>query len=111
MVREAADARRSKLTCIVAWVAVIAYNIVGLGDIGSTLIGLELGVAEEANPLMRSLMDNIGTGWITAKLLLQGLISFMVIWFPHWIVVSMFVIATFGNALVVFNNLAISGLV
>lgn len=111
LVNDAADARQSKTAVYIAWVAVIVYNFVGVSDIISTVLGLELGLGEEANPFLRMMMEQAGSGWITAKLMLQGLISVMVLWFPHWIVLTMFSLATVGNAAVVYNNLAIIGLV
>ena len=73
------------------------------------MLALESGAGTEANPFLRMLMENIGDGWVIAKLLLQGVISWMVLWFPHWIVLTMFSLATFGNGLVVYSNLQIGG--
>lgn len=55
-------------------------------------------------------MEHAGSGWMLAKLALQGVISFMVLWFPHWIVIGFFTIATLGNAMVVYNNFLIAGM-
>lgn len=107
------DARRSRESRVlraIAIVAVIAYNIVGVADITSTIIALESGAGTEANPFLRVLMDNIGAGWVVAKLFLQGVITWMVLWFPHWIVLSMFYVATIGNGFVVYSNLQIGGI-
>ncbi len=106
------DAERSRASAVartLAWIAVIVYNIVGLTDIVSTVLAVESGAGTEANPILRAVMENIGEGWILAKLALQGVISFMVLWFPHWIVLSFFSAAILGNAWIVYNNFLISG--
>lgn len=106
------DARRSRASVwrtAIAWVLVVLYNIVGCADIVSTVIAIESGAGVEANPLLNALMVHAGEGWIIAKLGLQGLISFMVLWFPHWIVLFFFAVATTGNILIVANNFAIAG--
>ena len=86
---------------------VIFYNLVGVLDIVSTSLAIGLGVAEEANPVLRSLMDNVGHGWIAAKLLLQSVVSAMVLWFPHRFVLTLFAVAVAANALIVINNFSI----
>ena len=106
------DARRSRASAwrtAAAWALVVIYNMVGVTDIISTIIALESGAGVEANPLLNALMVHAGEGWILAKLGLQGLISFMVLWFPHWIVLFFFTVATAGNILIVANNFAIGG--
>lgn len=106
------DARRSRASTwrtAIAWALVVLYNIVGCADIVSTVIAIESGAGVEANPLLNALMVHAGEGWIIAKLGLQGLISFMVLWFPHWIVLFFFAVATTGNILIVANNFAIAG--
>ncbi len=89
---------------------VIVYNVVGVLDIYSTIAAIDGGAGFEANPLMRSAMVHAGDGWIAAKLALQGLISVMVLWFPHWIVLSFFTAAAAGNAWIVYNNFLIAGI-
>lgn len=106
------DARRSrasKARRVTAWVAVIIYNLVGFADIVSTMTALEVGAGYEANPFLRTIMEHAGDGWVIAKLFLQGVISFMVLWFPHWIVLAFFTVATAGNAWIVYNNFQIAG--
>jgi hypothetical protein len=107
---EAARARRDAFSVAFAWTFVIFYNFVGVADILSTAYAIGIGVAEEANPMMRAAMDHFGMGWIGAKITLQVLICAMVLWFPHRIVLAMFATAVCGNALVVVNNLHIAGL-
>ncbi len=106
---DAEQARASVFYRRAAWIAVIIYNLVGVADIASTVIALSSGAGVEANPVLRSLMEHAGEGWVVAKLALQGIVSIMVLWFPHRIVLGFFVIATLGNAWVVYNNFLISG--
>ncbi len=106
------DARRSRASIWArrsAWALIVVYNVVGLADIASTVIAIDRGAGTEANPFINILMTHAGEGWIFAKLALQGLISFMVLWFPHWIVLGFFAVATAGNAWIVANNFAIAG--
>lgn len=108
---DAGMARRSGIAVMIAWMSVIIYNIVGVGDIISTSLAIELGRGQEANPIIRTAMEQTGSGWITFKLIMQGVISYMVLWFPHWIVLTMFTFATTMNALVVYNNFIIGGFI
>lgn len=106
------EARRSRASAwrrVMAWLLVITYNFVGIADIISTVIALDAGAGVEANPFINAMMTHIGDGWILGKLALQGVISFMVLWFPHWIVLGFFFLATTGNALIVANNFSIAG--
>ncbi len=109
LAEDAARSRASGWARLAAVIAVVVYNIVGVADIYSTVVAIETGAGTEANPFLRVMMENAGEGWILAKLALQFVISFMVLWFPHWFVLSLFTLATAGNALVVYNNLLISG--
>ena len=104
LVEQAAEARSARLNAAIALSAVFVYNIVGVLDIVSTIAAIELGRAYEANPLMRWVMDEHGLGWIAAKLFLQLVISAMVLWFPHRIVVTVFAAAITLNGLIVINN-------
>jgi len=107
LVEDAAQSRQDEDGRRWALVLVIAYNIVGLLDITSTYLSLAAGAGEEANPVMRLAMENLGVGWIGAKLFLQGMITMMVLWFPHRIVLGIFLIAVSSNAIVVVNNFRI----
>ncbi|MEO1252289.1 MAG: DUF5658 family protein [Pseudomonadota bacterium] len=112
--RLASDAAHSRgfwLRRAAAALAVIIYNVVGVSDIYSTIIAIETGAGMEANPFLRAMMEHAGDGWMIGKLMLQALISVMVLWFPHWIVIGFFSVAIGGNAWVVYNNLVIAGLV
>lgn len=109
LIDDAASSRASWPLRLAAAIAVIAYNIVGVTDIYSTVVALETGLGEEANPVVRAMMDHAGDGWMVAKLCLQAVISVMVLWFPHWIVLTFFSVATIGNAWVVYNNFVIAG--
>ena len=111
LARDAASSRASWARRLAAAVAVIVYNVVGVADIYSTIYALEIGAGTEANPFLRAVMEHAGDGWVLAKLALQVVISVMVLWFPHWIVIGFFTFATAGNALVVYNNLTIAGVV
>jgi hypothetical protein len=97
------DARRSRAS---AW-----QTGIGVADIISTVIALDAGAGVEANPFLNAMMVHAGDGWIIAKLGLQGLISFMVLWFPHFIVLFFFTMATTGNLLIVLNNFSIAGVI
>lgn len=108
------DARRSRASrwarrC--AWALIIVYNMVGIADIISTVIAIDRGAGVEANPFVNAMMIHAGDGWILGKLALQALISFMVLWFPHWIVLGFFTMATAGNAWIVYNNFLIAGVI
>ncbi|MBY0422828.1 MAG: DUF5658 family protein, partial [Parvularculaceae bacterium] len=83
---QAARARGFAINRVVAVILVVLYNVVGAVDIVSTHHGVGSGVAEEVNPIMRAGMEHLGLGWIAAKLFLQGVITGMVLWFPHRIV-------------------------
>ena len=106
---DAEEARASVFYRRAALIAVIIYNLVGVTDIASTIIAISSGAGVEANPFLRGLMEHAGEGWVIAKLALQGVISFMVLWFPHRIVLGFFTIATLGNIWIVYNNFLISG--
>lgn len=108
LVEDAAAARAAGRSVAIAFAGVALYNVVGVLDIVSTIAAIELGVAEEANPLMRAIMDNHGPSWIFAKLMLQFIISAMVLWFPHRIVLTIFFLAVASNALIVLNNFRIA---
>lgn len=105
---DAAAARAGRRNMAIAFAAVAIYNFVGIFDIVSTIAAIELGVAEEANPLMRAIMDNYGALWIVAKLFLQIVISAMVLWFPHRLVLVLFTIAVWANGFIVLNNFRIA---
>ena len=105
---ERSRASRARLGTAIG--AVIVYNIVGVADIFSTVIALDSGAGVEANPFLRTLMTHIGDAWVLAKLALQAVITGMVLWFPHWIVLGMFSFATVGNAWIVYNNFTIAGI-
>lgn len=107
---EASKSRADAFGLKAACAAVVVYNLIGLLDIFSTSAGLAAGLGEEANPVIRAAMDHFGPGWIAAKLALQGLITAMVLWFPHRIVLGLFAVAVAFNAGVVWSNLRIAGI-
>ncbi|MBI1366173.1 MAG: hypothetical protein GC153_09500 [Alphaproteobacteria bacterium] len=110
LIDEAHHSRKNRLAGLIAAIAVVIYNIVGVADIVSTILSVHSGAGEEVNPVLRAAMANLGLGWIIAKLALQGVISFMVLWFPHRIVLAIFIAAIAVNAWVVYNNFLIAGL-
>lgn len=105
--REAARSRGEVDNLRLAWASVALYNLVALFDIVSTVMAIGAGAGEEANPFMRAAMENLGPGWIGAKVALQAVISGMVIWFPHRIVLGIFTVALLFNAAIVINNFRI----
>jgi len=109
--KQAAHARADVWRRWAAIIAVAVYNLVGVADIYSTVSALETGVGYEANPVVRTMMAHLNDGWVIAKLFLQAVISFMVLWFPHWIVIGLFSVAVLGNVAVVYNNFSIVGFV
>lgn len=109
LAEEAEQSRASAIRRRSAWALVVIYNCVGVADIISTVAAIEAGAGVEANPILNALMTHAGDGWILAKLALQGLISFMVLWFPHWIVLGFFAAAISGNTWIVWNNFSIAG--
>ena len=109
LIRDARQARQSLFRWRLALFAVIIYNIVGVLDIVSTIIAIETGAGYEANPLIRTAMEEWGAGWIAAKLSLQGVVTAMVLYFPHLIVLGFFITATSWNGWIVYNNFAIAG--
>lgn len=102
------SSRANDVLRLVALCLVVFYNVVGLLDIFSTVLAIETGVAEEANPLMRYLMEEIGVGWVAVKLTLQFMISAMVLWFPHRYVLLLFAATVAGNSIIVANNFLIA---
>ncbi|MGF1544084.1 MAG: DUF5658 family protein [Parvularculaceae bacterium] len=104
------DASRSRSdvkALVIAIGVVIFYNLIGALDIVSTSLAIGLGLGEEANPIVRSMMERFGAGWILGKLAVQTTLSMMVLWFPHRYVLALFSIAVAANAVVVVNNFAI----
>ncbi|GJL95506.1 MAG: hypothetical protein DHS20C05_19110 [Hyphococcus sp.] len=106
---DAARSRASIWGSRTALALIIIYNLVGLADIYSTTMAIESGAGTEANPVVRLAMEHAGDAWIVGKLALQLVISIMVLWFPHWFVLTMFGVATTGNAWIVYNNFLIAG--
>lgn len=111
LIDDAATARGLGRRRSVAIAAIIIYNLIGLADIFSTIAAIEGGVGVESNPIMRAAMESLGEGWVLVKLSLQAVISAMVLWFPHWVVIGFFSAAAAGNALIVYNNFVIGGFI
>ena len=105
-----ADARRARgdqWARIAGLSVVVAYNVIGLLDVFSTVVAIRAG-GVEANPLIRSLMESDLIGWVPAKLGLQFLVTAMVLWFPHRFVVGIFGVAVLINGAVVLNNIRLA---
>lgn len=81
----------------------LVYLFVGLMDILSTGFALGLG-AVEVNPLMAWLQTFEGSAWIQARLFAQTLISAMILFYPHKIVLMIVGTMVAVNAFVVWNN-------
>jgi hypothetical protein len=111
LVAEASRSRADRKSLAFAVAIVAVYNVVGVADILSTTHAIALGAGEEANPVLRAAMEHFGPAWVAAKLFLQAVISFMVVWFPHRIVLAIFTAAVAFNAAVVWSNLQIGGLI
>lgn len=107
MIDDASESRSSDGRRAVAIAAVVIYNVVGVLDIMSTSTAIGAGIAEEANPVLAQMMESLGSGWIGAKLFLQAVITVMVLWFPHRLVLGMFIAAIIFNGIVVMNNFRI----
>lgn len=107
LVVDASQSRADRASLAYAVGLVIFYNLVGVLDIVSTSLALGLGIAEEANPVIATMMEHTGDGWIWGKIFLQSVLSGMVLWFPHRFVLGLFTLATLSNAWVVYNNFSI----
>jgi uncharacterized protein DUF5658 len=105
----AENARKIHWQVVLAIAFVVFYNVLGVLDIVSTTIGLR-GLATEANPFIRSLMDNFSHGWIYTKLGLQAIVTVMILWFPHRLVLGIFALPMAYMGYVVHNNMQIIGM-
>jgi len=69
----------------------VAFAIVQLGDVLTTVRALKLG-ASESNPVVAWMMDNLGMGWVIAKLAIVSgaawaILSVGVLW-PLWLLTA-----------------------
>ncbi|MBX2855530.1 MAG: hypothetical protein KTR21_11100 [Rhodobacteraceae bacterium] len=80
MAREAREDKRAGAYAF--WLA-IAILIAGVLDVVSTDLALAAGGAREANPVVRALQATLGGFWVVPKLLLHGVLGYMVTWFPN----------------------------
>ena len=111
-IRDYARAARAKRGLFLASAIIaVVYNILGGLDIVSTVAGLQTQMGVEANPFIRLLMDNFANGWIPLKLLLQLLVTVMILWFPHRLVLAIFSVSMVMTGWVVWNNLQIAGII
>ncbi len=102
-------ARQKRELFWISAIMAVLYNVMGGLDIVSTVAGLQAQLGEEANPFIRLLMDNFSNGWIPAKLILQLLVTAMILWFPHRLVLAIFSMSMMMTGWVVWNNLQIAG--
>ncbi|MBI1391664.1 MAG: hypothetical protein GC152_02875 [Alphaproteobacteria bacterium] len=108
LIDAAAAARDHRAGVGAAIALVVFYNFVGVTDVFSTWLALSRGLGEEANPILRAMMEAFGPGWIAGKFALQAIVSGMVLWFPHPIVCGLFGAAVAANAVIVANNFLIA---
>lgn len=95
-----------------ALILVFFYNMAGFADILSTQYAIYSGAGYEANPVIRTAMESFTwhNGWVAFKLTLQLLVTAMVIWFPHKVVMSLFAAVVAIMGWVVVQNLIIGGI-
>lgn len=99
-------AREVPANRIAALVIAVVYNAAGFADVHSTIQGLSLG-AVESNPVVGSFMEAFATYWVAPKLASQLLVTAMILWFPHRLVLAIFSVAVAATSLVVVNNLRV----
>jgi len=107
IVKDASAARADRTSRIAALVVVVLYNFIGVADVLSTIAAIRAG-GQEANPVIRSMMESDMVEWIPAKIALQLLVSAMVLWFPHRIVTGIFAAAVAVNGYFVVNNVRLA---
>ena len=108
VVKWARIARADKRLFRSAIILVITYTLISFADISSTILALTSGNGTEANPFIRGLM-NYGNLWISVKLILHTLICFMILWFPHRMVLAILFPMVALSGAVVLNNYFIAG--
>ena len=94
---------------IAALVIVILYNAAGFADVASTVHAIAAG-GSEANPIVAEFMRSLAEYWVAPKLASQLLVSAMVLWFPHRVVLAIFGLAVALTAGVVVNNLRVAAM-
>lgn len=107
LVAHAREARNNQKGFQTAVAIILAYNVIGVLDIASTVAAIRAG-GVEANPVIRSMMESQLVSWIPTKLALQILVSGMVLWFPHRFVVGIFSVAVLINGGFVANNIRLA---
>ena len=91
---------------VTAILIVLLYNAAGFADVATTVQALGLG-ASEANPVVRTFMEQLNAYWVVPKLASQILVSAMILWFPHRYVLAVFTLAVGATCAVVWNNLQV----
>lgn len=109
---KAHEERKKTANRVYALSLVLVYNLIGFGDIVSTHLAISSGNGFEANPLMRTVMEQgpVESLWIMVKLLLQVFVSLMIVYNPHKIVLGIFTLITGLFASIVYNNFIIAGI-
>ncbi len=102
-------ARRDKSMVRTALALALIYNMIGCLDMITTLYGIRMTVAEEANPMMNFVMQHYNEAWIPMKFALQLLATAMLIWFPQRFVIAVFSVSVSIQGLIVLNNMFITG--
>ncbi len=87
----------------------LIYNMIGCIDMITTLYGIRMAVAAEANPLMEFAMQHMNEAWIPLKFSLQLLATAMLLWFPHRFVLAIFSVSVSIQGLIVLNNMFLTG--
>lgn len=91
------------------WLAIVMV-LVGWLDVVSTHLALEAG-GEEANPIVHFLMVHLGAFWAVPKIVLHGLIGFMIMWWPNRPTLLMLSVTTAMILAAVINNFAIAAMI
>ncbi|MCP5368974.1 MAG: hypothetical protein H6906_15835 [Hyphomicrobiales bacterium] len=107
----AAVCRANQPLTATAWMLGGLIMIVGYLDALSTNMGLATGLVEEANALMAWMQSVAGDYWLWPKMVMHAGVAAMVVWFPHRLVLAVVTPVVGANALVIYTNLALSGLI
>jgi len=110
-VRHAARCRASQGLAATAWLLAGLIMVIGYLDAVSTDLGLGTGLAQEANALMAWVQAVAGHYWLWPKMALHAGVAAMVIWYPHRLVLAAVTPVVAVNAVVIYTNLAVSGLI
>jgi len=107
----AARCRASRRLMATAWLFGALVMLVGFFDAVSTNLGLATGLVEEANVVMAWLQQSVGEYWLLPKMLMHAAVAAMILWYPHRLVLASVTPVIGINTFVIYNNLALSGLI